>query len=76
MMFASSRSVGLVHRMALPCRAQEALSQLTPDAVFEPSLDFADSVEKKLRIHRDSEVRRCDVFDVGWALMGDEGPPS
>ena len=62
-------------RMALLCRSQEARPHLAPDVVFESSLHFADSVEKKLRSHRDSEVRRCDVFDVGWALMGNANLP-
>ena len=60
---------------SLSCHAPEARPHLTPDVVFEASLHFADSVEKKLRSHRDSEVRRCDVFDVGWALMGNANLP-
>jgi len=51
-------------------RSGESAVCFSPDAVFEASPHFADSVEKKLRTHRCFEVRRCETFDVGWALKG------
>ncbi len=45
------------------------------EALCEVSPDLPNTDEKKLRRHRDFEVRRCDGPGVGWALMGNANLP-